>query len=587
MDERRSLRVRQEAADSKGRVHARLAIALAAGVTVMLRLGWPSDAPLVPPTLAHIITAALIAAYAGSLLEGLWRSTSDRRTYARRHVADLGAVAIGVLLAFSWPIVAMAAGVIVVINLVRVFLTIVQSGRVPSGVMFVGSFIVFIVIGTGLLMLPAATPDEHPINLLDATFTITSATCQTGLVVRPTGESFTRFGHVVILIWIQVGALGVILFGALFAALLGSSFGLKATQTLAEPTESGWSGQLSLQKLVIFIVLVTHLLEVIGIATLYVSWPTTWEGAPPGMEDPAERLFHCVFFSVSSFCNAGFSTTSNSLEGLRSHWTSHFIIVPMIVIGSIGFPVLANLWEVFRARLRKKRVAHGALIRLNVNTKIILTTTGLIYIIGGAAIFAGELVQANQPAWLAVLDANFMVVNRTSGFDTIDPNEMGILSRLVLILLMFIGGSPGSVAGGIKVMCFAVLLLTVWSTIMGRSTTQVFGRTIPDEVVRKSSTLVVLCLVGVMTVAAVLAASESQDGERTLAPIIFEAVSAFGTTGYSMGITPDLSPTGRIAIIVAMFVGRVGPLATIAGLMSIARQTRARYSYPSEEVMIY
>ena len=164
---------------------------------------------------------------------------------------------------------------------------------------------------------------------------------------------------------------------------------------------------------------------------------------------------------------------------------------------------------------------------------------------------------------------------------------MGLLSRLSLIALMFVGGSPGSVAGGIKLMVFAVLVLTVWSTIRGREHTTVFGRTIPDALVRKCATLIVLSLVTVMSVAGVLAFTDANLGTQSLGPLLFEATSAFGTTGLSTGITSSLSFPGKIAIMVAMFVGRVGPLAVMAGLASVARARRARHYYPTEEVVVY
>jgi len=213
--------------------------------------------------------------------------------------------------------------------------------------------------------------------------------------------------------------------------------------------------------------------------------------------------------------------------------------------------------------------------------------TLLVYVLGYLMLLTGELSQAEQPFRLAIADAHFMTISRTAGFDTISPSEMGPFSQLVLILLMFIGGSPVSVAGGIKMMVFAVLLMTVWAAIRGRNETTAFGRTIPDELVRKSAAIIVLCLVSVMAVAGFLAAVEGGRDGMPLADLIFEAVSAFGTVGYSMGITADLTPASRIALTIAMFVGRVGVLAVLATLVEIARKHQSRYAYPSEGVLIY
>lgn len=587
MAERRAYRIDDAVGDTTPRIWLRMLFAVLAVAPGIIRVGWRIDDPLMALWLTHALQLATLAAFAVVLLK------PDRAEgpggVLRRLRGNLFESAVLVIaLAFMWApaVLALAAGALVVGSMLRLYFLLLQTD-VPSGIVFVGSFVVLIAVGAAFLKLPAATPPDQPITTLDSVFTVTSAISQTGLVVRPTGEGFTRFGHIVILVWIQVGALGVILFGSIFALFLGSSFGLKATQTLADPTEQGWAGQLSLKKLVVFIIVVTHALELIGVGFLYFSWPEDWVGAPE-MDSPGDRLFHSVFFSVSSFCNAGFVTTSNSLNGLRAHWTSHFVVAPLIVIGSIGFPVLDDLWRAAWAKIRRRRVSRGTLIRLGLNSKIVLATTAIIYILGGLVVFLGETTQAQQPTGLALLDAHFMVVNRTSGFDTIPPADMGLLSQLMLILLMFIGGSPGSVAGGIKVMCLAVLALTVWSTITGRRETTAFKRTIPDELVRKCATLIVLCLATVMTIAGVLAAVETggPDGHR-LEELIFEAVSAFGTCGLSLGVTSDLSPAGKGALIVAMFVGRVGPLATLAALVLVARDWRARYEYPTESVVIY
>jgi len=556
-------------------------LALVAFVPTVLRAGWPE--PVIPHAVGlGIQVAALLAIVATILIPALVPPRVGLRGRRIEFALALGALVLG---PFSWPLAAALTSLLVLYHVLTLYLDLVQTS-IPPGLVFVGSFILFSALGTAALMLPAAVPESAPpINLLDAAFTIVSAISQTGLVVRDTGSEFTRFGQIVILIWIQVGALGVIVFGALLASVFGSSFGLRAQRTIAEDTEQGWSGQLSLTKLVVFTVVVTHLIELVGVVVLYFGWPETWEGAPD-ISEPGDRLFHSVFFTVSAFCNAGFATTGNSMQGLRSHWTPHLVLVPLIILGSIGFPVLDNIRQTFLARVRGIRVIDGRLVRFNLNTKVILSATLIIYVIGYVGIFIGETTQANVPVGAAALDAHFMNINRTSGFDSIAPNDMGILSRLVLILLMFIGGSPGSVAGGIKMMVFAVLALTVWSTLMGRRQTEVFGRTIPDVVVRKSATLITLSLATVMISTGVLAATETRPG-LTLGMILFDSVSAFGTTGLSMGVAGEATVPGKITFIVTMFMGRVGPLAVLAGLLSLARGSKPRYEYPTEDVVIY
>lgn len=585
MLQRRMVQMANERSERWGWFWLRFVIALCALAPTVLHYGWHE--PALPVWLLRACEAAALALY---LALGVWGLARVEGSAARRDVAatwgeaELVACVLG--LAAAWwadAALAWAAGALLAFRSLRLYLRITQLA-VPPGMVFVGSFIVLIAVGTAILKLPAATPVGQPISVLDAAFTITSAISQTGLVVRPTGEGFTRFGQIVILIWIQVGALGVLVFGAMIAVVIGSGFGLKATRTLAEDTEQGWVGQLSLRRLVGFIIIFTHGAEIVGAALFYFGWPETWDGAPV-FADSGDRLYHAVFFSVSSFCNAGFVTTANSMQGLRTHWTSHGVLAGLIVLGSIGFPVLDNLRRVAWARLRGIRTERGLLIRLTLNTKIVLVATLAVYAGGWLIVFIGEIAQAGVPVHLAALDAHFMTINRTSGFDTIAPRDMGLLSQLTLILLMFIGGSPASVAGGIKMMVFAVLLITVWSTLTGKREVQAFGRTIPDELVRKCTTLIVLSLIMTMGTAGVLAATESS--RHPLDALLFESVSAFGTTGLSMGITEDLGAPARCALIAAMFVGRVGSLAVLGALLGGSASRRPRVEYPTESVVVY
>lgn len=545
--------------------------------------------PVISQTATQIILAAIILAY-GTLLVLDARRVKLRSpdAYAQWHRINRPerlAVIVGALLCWSWVGLAAVCGFLVVAYILRGYLRLVQTS-LPPGLVFVGSFIILTIVGTLALRLPAATPPDQPITTLDASFTIVSAISQTGLVVRPTGDGFTRFGQIIILVWMQVGALGVIVFGALLASLLGSTFGLRATQTIAEGTEQGWAGQLSTQKLVTFIIVLTHAVELVGALFIYFTWPDTFLGKPADMVTSFDKAYHSIFLSVSAFCNGGFTTTDASLVGLRNHWMPHTIVVPLIVIGSIGFPVLENIWQVLKARLRKVYTNEHGLIRLSLNTKLILATAAAVYAIGFAGIFIGELFQTNEALTDVALDAHFMNINRTSGFNTVEVVEMGMLSRLVLIFLMFVGGSPGSVAGGVKLIVVAVLALTVWSTLRGRDETIAFGRTIPDPIVRKCAALIVLCLSVVLLTTGVLALSESRHN-YPLGFILFEATSAFGTTGLSLGITDSLSPIGKGAIMFAMFVGRVGVLAVFASLLVLTARNRARYSYPTEGVVVY
>ncbi|MFB3430842.1 MAG: TrkH family potassium uptake protein [Phycisphaerales bacterium] len=564
----------------------RSAVAIGSVIPTLLAEGWRE--PLVGHGLLMATQILLLLTYTALLYmdQRLLKQTAPHQQaeYLAITRPEWITASVGLLLIWWWPALVTVMLILALTAIVRGYLRLVQT-RIPSGLVFIGSFAVFSMIGTVLLKLPRATPPGQEISWLDSAFTIVSAISQTGLVVRPTGEGFERFGQIVILIWIQVGALGVIVFGALLASLFGSGFGLKATQSMAEGTEQGWSGQIMIQRLVTFIIIFTHAVQAVGAAILFFAWPEEWMGMPADMVSVGDRVYHSIYFSVSAFTNAGFVTTDNSLIGLRGHWIPHLVIAPLIILGSIGFPVLRNVWDVLVAKFRHRRLnPNGGLIRINLNTKIIVGATLIAYLIGYVLIVISEYAQTSEPLHLILLDAHFMSVNRTAGFNTIETGEMGRLALLALIFTMFLGGSPVSVAGGIKMMVFAILAFTVWSNIRGQSVTTAFGRTIPDALVRKSATIVVLFLLLLLISTGVLAVSEP---DLSLTQVLFEATSACSTVGLSTGITDELSPVGRATILVSMFIGRVGVFALLAALISVRARSRPRIEYATEDVPIY
>ena len=564
----------------------RSAVAIGSVIPTLLAEGWRE--PLIAHGLLMATQILLLLTYTALLYmdQRLLKQTAPHQQaeYLAITRPEWITASVGLLLIWWWPALVTVMLILALTAIVRGYLRLVQT-RIPSGLVFIGSFAVFSMIGTVLLKLPRATPPGQEISWLDSAFTIVSAISQTGLVVRPTGEGCERFGQIVILIWIQVGALGVIVFGALLASLFGSGFGLKATQSMAEGTEQGWSGQIMIQRLVTFIIIFTHAVQAVGAAILFFAWPEEWMGMPADMVSVGDRVYHSIYFSVSAFTNAGFVTTDNSLIGLRGHWIPHLVIAPLIILGSIGFPVLRNVWDVLVAKFRHRRLdPNGGLIRINLNTKIIVGATLIAYLIGYVLIVISEYAQTSEPLHLILLDAHFMSVNRTAGFNTIETGEMGRLALLALIFTMFLGGSPVSVAGGIKMMVFAILAFTVWSNIRGQSVTTAFGRTIPDALVRKSATIVVLFLLLLLISTGVLAVS---DPDLSLTQVLFEATSACSTVGLSTGITDELSPVGRATILVSMFIGRVGVFALLAALISVRARSRPRIEYATEDVPIY
>lgn len=569
-------------------------LAILFNIITVLHIGW--DDPVFHSRLAHWIQFSVLLVYIASLvwserrelfapgLKGLLTAAAQPR-----RLIVLGAI----VLCWWWPALAIAGSLLLLLHLWGAYVWLLQRSINPS-VVFVASFVALIGAGTVALKLPAATPPEHPISWLDAAFTSTSAACVTGLIVRDTPHEFTRFGHFVIMALFQLGGLGVILFGSMVALLLGSSISLKAVHAMADSTQHGAASIPSVRRLVIFAAAVVFGLEALGAAGLYFGWPDAsgWAKAPIGIDEPADRAFHAVFFSISAFCNAGFATTSDSLETVRLHWTTHIVIGGLIVIGALGLPVYANLAQLIRARIKgRRRRSTGALIRLTLHTRIVLVASLAAHIIATLGIFWGDFFQRNEVWYVALLDGNFMSITGTAGFTTTPPATMGPFARLSLMFAMFVGGSPGSVAGGIKTIVFGILAVTLWSTITGREGVHIFRRRIPDEIIRKAITLLVLHILLVTCVTGALLFTEGDNlkvpaGIGIFEAALFESISGCSTVGLSLGITPDLSPGGRIAMTVGMFVGRVGSLAFLVSLIGFAAKRRPRYAYPSEGVVL-
>lgn len=566
----------------------RLAVALLANVPTALLFGFRDPTPL-PRAWLLAAQLVLLGGYAAWGAVRAARSATARARLDALNLygpVELSACALGVLGAPLPGVPALAAAVLLSTRLMRLLILLIERGFSPPLVL-VGSFASVIVAGAGALMLPAATPVDQPIRFLDALFTSTSATCVTGLTVLDTPTAFTRFGHTIILVLMQLGGLGILSFAALLLMAMGSALGVRATSALGDSSLDTRKGPRGLRKMLASIVLFTFGFEAVGAAILYFGWPETWANAPT-MASAGDRAFQSIFFAVSAFCNAGFTTTPDSLESLRTHWTTHTVIAALVVVGGLGFPALDNMRQVAFARLRGKRTRQGRLIRLALHTKLTLATTLVVYLAGVTLIFMSEYFQRLDPIGVSLLDAHFMsIAARTAGFDTIHATEMGPLSRFVLIVQMFIGGGPASTAGGIKTVATAVLVLTVLATLRGRDQTEAFKRTIPDALVRKAAVLVTLGLATVAALVGTLSLTESRvGGHLPLEEIVFESVSASATVGLSMGATPTLSDPGRAAVILAMYVGRLGPLAVLAALASVRRTDRAQYAYPSEGVLM-
>jgi trk system potassium uptake protein TrkH len=420
----------------------------------------------------------------------------------------------------------------------------------------VGSFAVLIVVGAGLLRLPIATPAEQPITLLDAAFTATSAVCVTGLVVRDTGSGFTFFGQMVILGLIQLGGLGVMTFSLFILSALGRRLSL-ASRSVLTHTLSGVARQGGLRRLLRLIVRLTLGAELVGALLLFVRWR-------PEL-GPGPAAWAAAFHSVSAFCNAGFGLWSRSLEQYRADLVVNSVVMVLIVLGGLGFLVTYELRHSWR---------HPG--QFSLHTKVTLVTTAALIAAGAMGFWVLEHDDAFAglspgPQLLASLFQS--VTARTAGFNTVDLREFTPAGLFVMMLLMFVGGSPGSCAGGVKTTTLGVLTLAAWQRIRGHTRVNVFRRSLGRSTLENAVTIVIggiavvlAGLFGMLFLQAPHSSLSELHGE--FMAYFFEVVSALGTVGLSVGVTTSLSPGARVLVIVLMFVGRLGPLTVASALAS-------------------
>ncbi len=434
------------------------------------------------------------------------------------------------------------------------------------------SFAGVIVLGTFALQLPGVTQPGHELAWHEALFRSTSAICVTGLVVRPPSD-FTTFGQVVTLVLFQMGGLGILTFGLFLLVLAGgrlSIFGRTLIEsTLAEgPWEDFWP-------LLRATAAVTFVLEAAGAAALTVAWLPEM-----GLR---RAVWWGVYHAVSAFCNAGFGLDSGSLM----HWRGSLLVVGtvalLIVIGGLGFLPLADLIDRFRSHRRRSLTLH---------TKMVLATTAALLVVGciGIAGFEWSASLAGlRPGERALAVFFQSVTPRTAGFNTLDYASFSSAGLLFTIMLMFIGASPGSTAGGVKTTSLGVLVAAVVSRGRRRSRVTAWNRTISNDAVASAATLflagTVLTLgvtLLILHVERLLATPVAHAGD--FLKVLFETVSAFGTVGLSTGITANLAEPSRLLLVLLMFLGRVGPLTF--GLALVESRASDDWQFPEESVMI-
>jgi trk system potassium uptake protein TrkH len=434
----------------------------------------------------------------------------------------------------------------------------------PSRVLVLG-FAVVILLGALLLTLPRATQDGLGLPFLNAAFTATSAVCVTGLVVVDTGTTFTLFGQWVILFLIQVGGLGFMTFATLFAMILGKRITLKERLLLQEAlNQVSVEGVVRLTKSVLQI---SFAIEAIGALILTLRWYPDFGWS--------KALYYGVFHSISAFNNAGFDLFGNfsSLTAFVGDPIINITIMLLIICGGLGFIVLAELLLEPRKKFR-------------LHTKIVLQVSGALILLGTVLILSMEFTNPETlgplPLGTKVLAAFFQAVSpRTAGFNTINLAGMYDTTLLSMIVFMFIGASPGSTGGGIKTTTFIAIILSVLSTYRSDPHVVLERRTIPKDVIQKAWAITTSAAFLIFLIVSILSLTEKSD----FLTVLFEVTSAFGTVGLSLGITPTLSVVGKMAIILTMFIGRVGPL-TLAFVLSQKKNKQAHIKYPDERIMI-
>lgn len=459
----------------------------------------------------------------------------------------------------------------------------ISRDHINPAQLFIISFLAMILLGTFLLMLPNATYEE--ISTLDALFTSTSAVCVTGLIVVDTGTFFTPFGQTIILILIQAGGLGIMTFASYFSYFFRGNTSYENQIMLKDMTNSEKIGEVFsvLKK----IILLTFAIEAVGAIFIFFS---TKSQEFNGILD---RIFFSIFHTISAFCNAGFSTLENSFyePEFKFNYPLQLIIVALFILGGIGFPILFNLYKYFSYYLKNQMLKFSDPTEskyvpwvINLNTRIVLITTAILLGVGTVLFFFFEYNNTlEEHSTFGKLVVSFFgaATPRTAGFNSVDMSALNFSTVMIVLILMWIGASPGSTGGGIKTTTFALATLNFLSLARGKDRVEVFRREISDVSVRRAFAIIALSLLVIGTAIFLIA---SFNDDMTLLSIAFECFSAYSTVGLSVGITPYLSDPSKLVIIATMFIGRVSMLTILIALLR--RVKHLNYKYPKEEILM-
>lgn len=435
--------------------------------------------------------------------------------------------------------------------------------HLSSAQIIILGFAAVILLGTLLLMLPISTQDRQGAIFSDALFTATSAVCVTGLIVQNTATYWSTFGQAIILILIQIGGMGVVTLAVAIAIFSGKKISLKQRSTMQEAIAAPKVG--GIVRLTGFILRMTFIFEFLGAVIMSPIFCKEF-GIPRG-------IWYSIFHSISAFCNAGFDLMGikvpySSLTSFVEHPVVNLTIMSLIVIGGIGFMTWDDI-KCNRLHFKKYRL----------QTKIVLVTTTLLLILPTLYFFFFEFTDA--PSKERLLSSMFQsVTTRTAGFNTVDLNQISEIGLAIMIILMIVGGSPGSTAGGMKTTTLAVMLSNSISVFFRREHTQLYGRRITDDAVRNAATVLTMYLTLFLSGGFIISRIEN----LSLSTCLFETASAIGTVGLTRGITPNLGLISQGILILLMYFGRVGGLTLIFAAISSKKGNTARL--PQEKVTV-
>jgi len=428
------------------------------------------------------------------------------------------------------------------------------------------SYLVLIFSGTVLLMLPKATPSNVSISFIDALFTATSAACVTGFNVIDTAGGFTMTGKLIIMFLFQIGGLGIMTFSSFLALFFGQGISIRERVMLNQVMNIDKIGMIS--TVLRNAVILTLSIEAAGAVLLMFFWSDQgWT--------VSQLIFNSVFHSVSAFCNSGFSTFSDNLTAYHQHIGVLITISALVILGGLGFIVIL---ELLGGTVQTKKAPRR--LRLSIQSRMVLIISGLLLLTGFVLLY---VLDNHENGWNRALTAFFnSVTARSCGFNTVDFATLNNSSILIMMILMFIGASPGSTGGGIKTTTLGILWASIGAIITGQNRIVIFKRRIPFLVLNRALVVFAFSVMAVVISAFLLSITE----EAPIIDIIFESVSAFSTVGLSRGLTQLLTINGKLIIILVMFIGRLGALTLAFAITAPTELPSVKVEYPSESVMI-